>query len=125
MSDYYPQGAVVLLDHDPYGERDHRPALIVSDDKHPDRYEGLDDPGYSALLTTTGFYTDNAWALKIGVRDVDDMKFARRGSHVELWSGLTIYDSEIEQYIADVTDDFLRTVGEGLAAWLDPGERRF
>jgi hypothetical protein len=39
MDPYYPQGAFVILDHDPYGKHDSRPAVILSDDKHSDRYE--------------------------------------------------------------------------------------
>lgn len=61
MGTYYPQGAFVIVDHDPYDARVSRPAIVLSDDKHPDRYdEGIADPSYTAALLTTGFYADNA-----------------------------------------------------------------
>lgn len=66
MDTYYPQGAIVVLDHDPYSDKTSRPALVISDDKHPDRYdETVDDPSYTATFLTTGFYTDNAFGRSI------------------------------------------------------------
>ncbi len=122
MATYYPQGAVVVLDHDPYGARSSRPALVVSDDKHPDRYdETVDDPAYTAALLTTGFYAENAWARKITYTDLDEGKtLARRDSYVMLWALRPIYESEIEKRVAQVSPDFLRTLGEDYGAFLDP-----
>ena len=126
MDTYYPQGAVVVLDHDPYGARSNRPALVISDDKHPDRYdETVVDPSYSAALLTTGFYTDNAWARKINYTDLDEGKpLARKNSHVMLWAVRPIYESEIDKRVAQVTDDFLRTLGDDYSVFLDPDEPR-
>lgn len=57
MASYFPQGAVVVIGHDPYEVKGSRPALVLSDDKHPDRYrEDIGDPSYTAALITTGFF---------------------------------------------------------------------
>lgn len=124
METYYPQGAVVVLDHDPYAVRSSRPALVVSDDKHPDRYdETVEDPAYTAALLTTGFYTDNAWARKITYTDLDEGKaLSRRNSHVMLWALRPVYESEIGKRVAQVTDDFLRALGDDYGTFLDPDE---
>lgn len=126
MATYYPQGAIVVLDHDPYGERSSRPALVISDDKHPDRYdETVEDPAYIAALLTTGFYTDNAWARKITYTDLDEgTALSRRNSHVMLWAVRPIYESEIDKRVAQVTEDFLRALGDDYRAFLDPEETR-
>lgn len=126
MDTYYPQGAVVVLDHDPYGEKTSRPALVISDDKHPDRYdEAVEDPAYTAALLTTGFYADNAWARKITYTDLDEGKgLSRRNSHVMLWAVRPIYESEIEKRVAHVSDEFLRTLGEDYRAFFDPDQAR-
>lgn len=126
MDTYYPQGAVVVLDHDPYGEKSSRPALVISDDKHPDRYdEAVEDPAYTAALLTTGFYADNAWARKITYTDLDEgTGLSRRNSHVMCWAVRPIYESEIEKRVAQVADDFLRTLGEDYRAFFDPDETR-
>ena len=122
MSTYYPQGAIVVLDHDPYDDRTSRPALVVSDDKHPDRYdETIDEPSYTAAFLTTGFYADNAWARRINYRDLDEgTALSRRNSHVMLWAVRPIYEFEIEKRVAQVTDEFLRSLGEDYRAFLDP-----
>ena len=124
MDTYYPQGAVVVLDHDPYGARSNRPALVISDDKHPDRYdESVDDPSYTAALLTTGFSAVNAWARTITDTDLGGGKpLARKNSHVMLWAVRPIYESEIDKRVAQVTDDFLRTLGDDYRAFLDPDE---
>jgi len=126
MDTYYPQGAIVVLDHDPYGAKSNRPALVVSDDKHPDRYdETVEDPSYTAALLTTGFYADNAWAREITYSDLDEGKaLSRRNSHVMLWAIRPIYESEIDKRVAQVTDDFLGALGDDYKAFLDPDERR-
>lgn len=124
MGTYYPQGAVVVLDHDQYGVRSSRPALVVSDDTHPDRYDDtVDDPAYTGALLTTGFYADNAWARIITYADLDEGKaLSRRDSHVMLWALRPIYESEIEKRVAQVTDGFLRSLGEDYGTFLDPDE---
>ena len=126
MDTYYPQGAVVVLDHDPYGAKSSRPALVVSDDKHPDRYdETVDDPAYTAALLTTGFYSDNAWARKITYTDLDEgTALSRRNSHVMLWAVHPVYESETDKRVAQVTDDFLRALGDDYEAFFDPDETR-
>lgn len=126
MNTYYPQGAVVVLDHDPYGAKSSRPALVVSDDKHPDRYDDtVEDPSYTAALLTTGFYADNAWARKITYTDLDEgTALSRRNSHVMLWAVRPIYESDIDKRVAQVTDDFLRTLGDDYNAFFDPDETR-
>lgn len=126
MDTYYPQGAIVVLDHDPYGAKSSRPALVISDDKHPDRYdETVEDPSYTAALLTTGFYTDNAWARKITYSDLAEGKtLSRRNSHVMLWTVRPIYESEIEKRVAQVTEDFLRALGDDYRAFFDPDETR-
>lgn len=122
MPTYFPQGAIVALDHDPYDAKQSRPALVLSDDKHPDRYnEGVADPSYTAALCTTGFYTNNAWAVKIGYRDLSEGKaFSRKDSHVMLWAIRPIYESEIDKRVAQTSDDFLRDLGDAYGKFLDP-----
>ena len=126
MTTYYPQGAVVVLGHDPYGAKSSRPALVISDDKHPDRYDdSINDPAYTAALLTTGFYTENAWARKIAYNDLAEGKtLARRNSHVMLWAVRPVYESEINKRVAQVTDDFLRALGNDYRTFLDPDESR-
>lgn len=126
MDTYYPQGAIVVLDHDPYGAKSSRPALVISDDKHPDRYdETIEDPSYTAALLTTGFYTDNAWAREITYSDLAEGKtLSRRNSHVMLWAVRPIYESEIQKRVAQVTEDFLRALGDDYRAFFDPDETR-
>lgn len=126
MPSYIPQGAIVALDHDPYGDKSSRPALILSDDKHPHRYnESISDPGYTAALCTTGFYTDNAWALKIGYRDLTQgTALSRQDSHVMLWAVRPIYESDIDKRVAQVSDEFLRTLGEAYGEFLNPDVTR-
>lgn len=126
MSTYYPQGAIVVLDHDPYGAKSSRPALVMSDDKHPDRYdETVEDPAYTAALLTTGFYADNAWARKITYNDLDEGKaLSRRNSHVMLWAVRPVYESEIKKRVAQVTDGFLRSLGNDYKTFFDPDETR-
>ena len=41
-----------------------------------------------------------------------------------LWAVRPIYESEIDKRVAQVTDDFLRTLSEDCSAFLDPDERR-
>ncbi len=124
MDTYYPQGAVVVLDHDPYDAKSSRPALIISDDKHPDRYnETVEDPAYTAAFLTTGFYTDNAWARKITYTDLDEGKaLSRQNSHVMLWALRPIYESEIDKRVAQVTEDFLYALGDDYKTFFDPSE---
>lgn len=126
MPTYFPQGAIVALDHDPYDAKQSRPALVLSDDKHPDRYnEAVADPSYTAALCTTGFYTDNAWAVKIGYRDLSEGKaFSRKDSHVMLWAIRPIYESEIDKRVAQASDDFLRDLGDAYRQFLDPDVSR-
>lgn len=126
MNTYYPQGAVVVLDHDPYGAKSSRPALVVSDDKHPDRYDDtVEDPSYTAALLTTGFCADNAWARKITYTDLDEgTALSRRNSHVMLWAVRPIYESDIDKRVAQVTEDFLRALGDDYNAFFDPDETR-
>lgn len=113
---------MVALDTDPYESRGRRPALVISDDKHPDRYrDDLEDPSYTAALLTTGFYADNAWSIRVGYKDLQRGKaLSRRNSHVMLWAIRPIYESEIEKRIAQVTDGFLRTLGAAFEQFLDP-----
>lgn len=122
MSTYYPQGSIVILGHDPYGDKSTRPTLIISDDKHPDRYDdSVADPAYTAALLTTGFYTDNAWARRIAYTDLDEGKqLSRKNSHVMLWAIRPIYESEIEKRVAQVSDSFLRELGNDFQKFLDP-----
>lgn len=126
MAFYLPQGAVVAVDHDPYGSKGSRPALVLSDDKHPDRYrDDIEDPSYTAALLTTGFFAANAWSVKIEYTDLSQGKeLSRRDSHVMLWAVRPIYESEIDKRIAQVSDGFLRTLGDAFGAFLDPAIRR-
>lgn len=98
----------------------------MSDDKHPDRYdETVEDPSYTAALLTTGFYADNAWARKITYADLDQGKaLSRRDSHVMLWAVHPVYESEIDKRVAQVTDNFLRALGDDYNAFFDPDETR-
>jgi mRNA-degrading endonuclease toxin of MazEF toxin-antitoxin module len=122
MGSYYPQGAFVVLDHDPYGRRSSRPAFILSDDKHPDRFDPhLEDPSYTAALCTTGFFTSNAWSLPVKYNDLDEGKtFARKNSYIMLWAVRPIYTSEITKRISQATDEFLKDVGEAYNRFLNP-----
>jgi mRNA-degrading endonuclease toxin of MazEF toxin-antitoxin module len=126
MDTYYPQGAIVVLDHDPYGDKSSRPVLVISDDKHPDRYdETVEDPAYTAALLTTGFYTDNAWARKITYTDLTEGKtLSRRNSHIMVWAVRPIYESEIGKRVAQVTANFLRSLGADYGTFFDPDESR-
>lgn len=126
MATYYPQGAVLVLDHDPYGSRSSRPALVLSDDKHPDRYDdAIDDPAYTAALLTTGFFADNAWARPVRYGDLaEGTTLARRDTHVMLWAVRPVYESEIAKRVAQVTDDFLRALGADYGRFLDPERSR-
>lgn len=122
MATYIPQGALVVLDHDPYEDKSSRPALILSDDKHPHRYnESVEDPAYTAALCTTGFYTENAWAMKIRYQDLTEGRaFSQTNSHVMLWAVRPVYESDIDKRVAHVSADFLRNLGEAYSQLLDP-----
>lgn len=126
MATYYPQGSFVIIDHDPYDARTSRPALVLSDDKHPDRYDdSIVDPSYTAAMLTTGFYAGNAWSLPVGYQDLSEGKaFARRDSFVMLWAVRPIYESEITKRVAQASDEFLRDVGTAYQRFLDPSVSR-
>lgn len=126
MATYYPQGSFVILDHDPYDERPSRPAFVLSDDKHPDRYdERVADPSYTAALLTTGFYANNAWSLQVGHQDLAEGKaFARLDSSLMLWAVRPIYESEISKRVAQASDEYLREVGAAYQRFLDPSVTR-
>lgn len=126
MATYYPQGSFVIVDHDPYDAHSSRPAFVLSDDKHPDRYdEQVADPSYTATLLTTGFYADNAWSLKVGYQDLAQGKaLARRDSYLMLWAVRPIYESEIAKRVAQASDEFLREVGAAYQRFLDPSVSR-
>jgi mRNA-degrading endonuclease toxin of MazEF toxin-antitoxin module len=100
----YKHGSIVLID-DPYKDG-RRAFLVVSNDTHP--YYGQDCT--LAVMTTTEFEE----AVKLTAGDVVEGKLDGYPSYIKPWSLHEFYHWEIQHRVAQVSDDIIRAVADGI-----------
>lgn len=106
----YKHGSVVLVD-DPYKDGS-RPFLVASNDARP--YYGQD---YTlAVMTTTKFDE----AVRLDAEDVVQGSLHTYSSYIKPWSLHEFRHDEIHQRVAQVSNDVIADVADGIARFVEP-----
>lgn len=100
----YKQGSVVLVD-DPY-KQGRRPFLVVSNETRP--FYGQD---YTLAVMTTTEFTE---AVRLTADDVIEGKLDTYPSYIKPWSLHEFEHGEIHRRVAQVSDDVIRAVADGI-----------
>lgn len=106
----YAQGSVVLVD-DPY-KRGSRPFLVVSNASRP--FHGQD---YTLAVMTTSAFAD---AVELAPNDVVAGGLTAYPSFIKPWSLHEFEHKEIHRKVAQVSDDVIRDVADGITRFVEP-----
>lgn len=101
----YAQGSIVLVEN-PYADG-LRPVMIVSNVDRP--YQGKQ---YTIAIVTT---KERDEAIRLGSDDLLEGSLNVLPSFINPWSVHEFEDTEINRRVAQVTDDVIRAVADGIA----------
>jgi mRNA-degrading endonuclease toxin of MazEF toxin-antitoxin module len=105
----YPQGAIVISDN-PFAPG-YRPFLIVSNPSRP--YHG--DEYTTAIVTTT----DREQAVRFEAANLTDGAIDVYPSFVNPWSLHVLAHDAIDRGVAQVSDDVIRAVADGITRYVE------
>ena len=106
----YAQGSIVLVKN-PYADG-LRPVMIVSNDERP--YQGKQ---YTFVIVTT---TERDKAIRLEADDFTEGSLNADPSFVNPWSVHEVEHVEIDRRVAQVSDDVIADVADGVSRYVEP-----
>jgi mRNA-degrading endonuclease toxin of MazEF toxin-antitoxin module len=106
----YAQGSIVLVEN-PYADG-LRPVMIVSNDERP--YQGKQ---YTFAIVTT---TERDNAIRLEADEFTEGSLNVDPSFVNPWSVHEVEHVEIDRRVAQVSDDVIADVADGVSRYVEP-----